>query len=54
MKFWWGFARLCAKFIKGLMTAGFILFLSVVATFFLTIFLPNNVLRAFEIFKNLF
>lgn len=40
--------------LKMLLCMIFILFIAVLATFFISIFLPENVQKAIEIFKNFF
>lgn len=46
--------RILTAFIKTLLTIVMVTFLVFIATFFLTIFMPENVLQAIETFKIIF
>lgn len=46
--------KILTALIKTLLSIFFILFLTGIAIFFLTIFMPEQVLNAIEIFKNIF
>jgi hypothetical protein len=46
--------KILNAFIKTLLTLLLVTFLVFVATFFLTIFMPENVLKAIETFKIIF
>lgn len=45
--------KIFTKIINTILAVIFITFISVLATFFLTVFMPENVKIALEIFKNL-
>lgn len=53
MKFIDGITGFFAKIFKFVLNIFHICFLAVLATFFLTVFIPDNVVNAIEIFKNL-
>lgn len=53
MKFINGIAGIFSRIFKVILNIFYILFLSVLAIFFITIFMPDNVVNAIEIFKNL-
>lgn len=46
--------KILTAFIKTILTLLLVTFLVLVATFFLTIFMPENVLKAIETFKIIF
>lgn len=45
--------KILTMMVKFVLSIVFILLCSFLATFFLTVFMPENVLNAIEIFKNL-
>ena len=53
MKFINGIMGFFSKVFKVVLNIFHICFLAVLATFFLTVFMPDNVVNAIEIFKNL-